>query len=72
LLFRAQGLQVGVVGSDGKVDLHSVQIGRDFGQKVEVLSGVSASDQVIVNPSDSLVSGTTVRLAEAPKALASK
>jgi len=72
LLFRAQGLQVGVVGSDGKVDLRNVQIGRDFGQKVEVLSGVDANDQVIVNPSDSLVSGTTVRLAEAPKALASK
>jgi hypothetical protein len=52
--------------------LHSVQIGRDFGQKVEVLSGVSASDQVIVNPSDSLVSGTTVHIAEAPKTVASK
>jgi membrane fusion protein (multidrug efflux system) len=72
LLFRAQGLQVGVVGSGGKVELRSVQIGRDFGQKVEVLSGVSASDQVIVNPSDSLVDGTSVRLAEAPKAMASK
>jgi hypothetical protein len=72
LLFRAQGLQVGVVGSDGKVDLHNVQIGRDFGQKIEMLSGVSASDQVIVNPSDSLVSGTIVRVAEAPKSLANK
>ena len=72
LLFRAQGLQVGVVGSDGKVDLRNVQIGRDFGQKVEVLSGVGPSDKIIVNPSDSLVSGTTVRIAEAPKALASK
>lgn len=72
LLFRAQGLQVGVVGPDGKVDLHSVQIGRDFGQKVEVLSGVDASDRVIVNPSDSLVSGATVRIAEAPKTVASK
>ncbi len=72
LLFRAQGLQVGVVGTDGKVDLHSVQIGRDFGQKVEVLSGVDASDRVIVNPSDSLVSGATVRIAEAPKTVASK
>jgi len=72
LLFRAQGLQVGVVGTDGKVDLRSVQIGRDFGQTVEVLSGVDASDKVIVNPSDSLVSGTTVRLAEAPKTVATK
>jgi RND family efflux transporter MFP subunit len=72
LLFRAQGLQVGVVGSDDKVELRSVQIGRDFGQKVEVLSGVSATDRVIVNPADSLVGGTTVRVAEAPKAMASK
>ena len=72
LLFRAQGLQVGVVGSNGKVDLHSVQIGRDFGQRVEILSGVETGDQVIVNPSDSLVNGTTVRLAEAPKTVTSK
>ena len=72
LLFRAQGLQVGVVGSDGKVELRSVQIGRDFGQKVEILSGVDAKDQIIVNPSDSLVSGTTVRVSETPKTVASK
>jgi membrane fusion protein (multidrug efflux system) len=72
LLFRAQGLQVGVVGADNKVELRSVQIGRDFGQTVELLSGVEASDRVIVNPSDSLVSGTTVRIAEEPKAVASK
>jgi len=65
LLFRAEGLQVGVVGPDKKVDLHNVEIGRDFGQKVEVLSGIGPADQVIVNPADSLVSGTTVRIVEA-------
>ena len=65
LLFRAEGLQVGVVGPDKKVDLHNVEIGRDFGQKVEVLSGIGPADQVIVNPSDSLVSGTIVRIVEA-------
>ncbi len=64
LLFRAEGLQVGIVGPDNKVELHSVQIGRDFGQTVEVLSGVGSKDRVIVNPSDSLVSGTTVRILE--------
>jgi membrane fusion protein, multidrug efflux system len=72
LLFRAEGLQVGVVGPDKKVDLRSVEIGRDFGQKVEVLSGVGPADQVIVNPADSLVSGTIVRIAEAPKTEAAK
>ena len=67
LLFRAEGLQVGVVGLDNKVELRNVQIGRDFGQKVELLSGVEPTDHVIVNPADSLVSGTTVRVAEGPK-----
>jgi RND family efflux transporter MFP subunit len=65
LLFRAEGLQVGVVGPDDKVDLRSVSIGRDFGQTVQVLAGVGPSDRVVVNPSDSLVSGTAVRIAEA-------
>ena len=68
LLFRAEGLQVGVVGPNNKVELHSVQIGRDFGQNVEVLSGVGSQDRVILNPSDSLVSGTTVRIAESAPA----
>lgn len=65
LLFRAEGLQVGVVGPDNKVDLRQVEIGRDYGQTVELLSGVGPTDRVIANPSDSLVSGTTVRVAEA-------
>jgi len=65
LLFRAEGPQVGVVQPDGKVELRTVKLGRDFGQTVEILAGVSAIDQVILNPSDSLASGTTVRIAEA-------
>ncbi len=68
LLFRAEGLQVGVVGPGDKVDLRSVSIGRDFGQTVEVLAGVDPTDRVVVNPADSLVSGTTVRIAEASPA----
>jgi hypothetical protein len=64
LLFRAEGLQVGVVGPDNKVELRKVDIGRDFGQTVEVLSGVSPTDHVIANPSDSLVNGATVRITE--------
>jgi RND family efflux transporter MFP subunit len=63
LLFRAEGPQVGVVGLNGKVELRSVTLGRDFGPTIEIISGVSPSDQVILNPSDSLVSGTTVRVA---------
>jgi len=63
LLFRSEGLQVGVVLTNGKVELRSVTLGRDFGPTVEVFDGVKPSDRVILNPADSLVSGTTVRVA---------
>jgi hypothetical protein len=39
-----------------------VQIGRDFGSEIEILSGVAAEDRVILNPADSLLSGTPVRV----------
>ena len=48
---------------DGKAVLTPITIGRDFGNSVEVLTGVNTSDQIIENPSDSLTSGTEVRLA---------
>jgi membrane fusion protein (multidrug efflux system) len=67
LLFGSQGMQVGVVDSGGKVDVRTIRVGRDFGQSVEVLDGLSASDHVIVNPSDSLASGMIVRVAEPTK-----
>ena len=65
LLFRAEGPQVGVVAPDGKVELHSVTLGRDFGPTVEIVGGVGPTDRVILNPADSLVGGTRVRVAEA-------
>ena len=65
LLFRAEGPQVGLVLADGKVELRSVKLGRDFGATVEIQDGVAPTDRVILNPADSLVSGTTVRVAEA-------
>jgi RND family efflux transporter MFP subunit len=64
LLFRAEGPQVGVVQADGKVELRSVKLGRDMGQTVEILAGVSPKDRVVLSPSDSLASGTTVRIAQ--------
>jgi RND family efflux transporter MFP subunit len=63
LIFRGKDLQVAVVDSNGVVQLRSVRVGRDFGVHSEVLSGLSPSDKIIVNPSDSLTTGTTVRLA---------
>jgi RND family efflux transporter MFP subunit len=62
LLFRSEGLRVGVV-RNGIAQLVPVKIGRDYGDKVEILTGLEASDQVILNPSDSLIDGTAVRLA---------
>lgn len=59
LLFRKEGLQVGIV-RDGKVDLVPIKIGHDYGDSVEVISGVKATDDVVLNPADSLESGTSV------------
>src|SRR5262244_979029 len=63
LIFRGKSLQVAVVDANGVVQLRDVKVGRDFGIQSEVLSGVTESDKVVVNPSDSLTSGTTVRVA---------
>jgi len=62
LLFRAEGLRVGVV-RDGIAQVIPVTIGRDYGSTVEIVSGLLPGDSVILNPADSLVSGTPVRMA---------
>jgi RND family efflux transporter MFP subunit len=72
LIFRAQGLQVGVVRADDTVELRPVQVGRDFGQTVEVLGGVTSADRVITNPTDSLVDGAKVQIAATPEVVAKK
>ncbi len=59
LLFRRDGLQVGLV-RDGHVQLVPVKIGRDYGDTVQIVSGLQASDAVIVDPSDSLIDGLAV------------
>jgi RND family efflux transporter MFP subunit len=63
LIFRSQGLQVAVAGPDGRAKLKAIVEGRDFGTAVEVLSGISDNDRVIINPPDSLSDGSTVRIA---------
>jgi len=70
LLFRSEGLQVGVV-RNGRAELTPIKIGRDFGATVEVVAGLQQKDQVIVSPSDSLTSGTAVQVS-APAAGGSK
>jgi RND family efflux transporter MFP subunit len=64
LIFRSEGLRVGVV-KDGKVVLTSVTPGHDFGNEIEIVSGLTANDQVIINPPDSIVSGQAVQIVQA-------
>src|SRR5881392_1010419 len=68
LIFRGKSVQVGIVDAKGVVQLRDVKVGRDFGVQSEILSGVIESDKVIVNPSDSLTTGTVVHVAAAPAA----
>jgi RND family efflux transporter MFP subunit len=64
LLFRNGGSAVGVVTSDGKVEIRKVQIGKDLGTRLEIAKGLSPTDQLIVNPSDSLNNGMKVHVVE--------
>ena len=66
VLFRAAGLQVATVDDHKRVKLKSIVQGRDFGNTIEVLSGLAADDVVILNPSDSLTDGAPVRIATPP------
>jgi RND family efflux transporter MFP subunit len=60
LLFR-DGMQAATIDGDSHVVLKRITIGRDYGKSVEVLSGISAGEKVIVNPPDSLDNGQEVR-----------
>jgi RND family efflux transporter MFP subunit len=61
LIFRAQGPQLGLVDpKTSLVHLQDIKIGRDLGNRIEVVDGVKAADEVIVNPSDSLGEGAKV------------
>ncbi len=61
LLFRAEGLRVGVV-HNGRVHLQPVTIGKDNGSSLEIATGLSAGDQVILNPADSLAEDQQVHV----------
>jgi RND family efflux transporter MFP subunit len=64
LLFRSEGLQVGLV-RDGKAVLSAVTHGHDFGNQIEIVSGLKPDDQVIINPPDSIVTGQQVQIVQA-------
>ena len=68
LLFRAQGLQVALVGADHRVHLQDVRLGLNLGATVQVVSGLKDTDELIANPSDGLLEGETVDVVHAPAA----
>jgi hypothetical protein len=64
LIFRSEGLRVGVVKA-GKVVLTAVTPGHDFGNEIEIVSGLKSDDQIIINPPDSIVHGQPVQIVQA-------
>jgi multidrug efflux system membrane fusion protein len=70
MLFRSEGPQVAVVDANRKVQLRPITIGRDYGTTLEILGGISAADQVVINPPDSLEDGQLVNVAMAPANMA--
>jgi len=63
LIFHSEGLQVGIVRNENRASLAKITLGHDFGNEIEVVSGISADDLIISNPPDSLIEGETVRIA---------
>ena len=68
LLFRGDGMHVATVDDNGQVVMKSVTVGRDYGSDIEIVQGLSADDNVILSPPDSLTDGVDVRVAAPPKA----
>jgi RND family efflux transporter MFP subunit len=64
LIFRSEGLHVAVV-KDGNVELAAVTAGHDFGNEIEIVSGLHDGDQVVINPPDSIVHGEKVQIVQA-------
>ncbi len=67
LIFRSAGSQV-AVAENGHAHLRTVTIGRDFGTKLEIVTGLSDTDEVILNPPDSLAEGQPVAVQQSPAA----
>jgi RND family efflux transporter MFP subunit len=63
VLFRAAGLQVATLDAEHRVKLKSIVQGRDFGNTIEVLSGLAPNETVVLNPPDSIADGVVVRIA---------
>jgi len=65
LMVRAEGTQIAVVGPDSTVHLQKIVIGRDYGDRLEVLQGLQIGDRIIANPDDNAREGVKVDAVEA-------
>ena len=70
LIFRSAGSQVAIVDAQGIVHLKNVTIGQDYGTSLEITSGVTKADRIVINPSDSLADGASVQTTEIANPLA--
>jgi RND family efflux transporter MFP subunit len=68
LVVRSDGPQVAVIGPDDTVHFTRIQLGRDYGDRLEVLSGLEDGQRLAVNPSDSVREGAKVKPVAAEKA----
>ncbi len=64
LLLRGEGPRVAVVDEKGVVSLKAVELGKDFGAKAEVLSGITVADRLVLNPPDGLADGDRLQVVE--------
>ena len=67
LMIRGSGMSVAIVDAQGRIALKPIKIGRNYGENLEVLEGVTTEDQLVLNPSDSLTDGDQVSVAPAAK-----
>jgi RND family efflux transporter MFP subunit len=65
IIFRTEGVRIALVGADGKVILQPVTLGRDYGNSLEVVSGLNGGERIIINAPDSIEAGQAVRVAGA-------
>lgn len=64
LLLRGEGPRIAAVDDKGTVKLHPVELGKDFGAKVETLSGIIVSDKLVLNPPDGIIDGDHLEVIE--------
>jgi RND family efflux transporter MFP subunit len=63
-IFKSAGMQVATVQNGKTISLVPITIGRDFGTEIEIVAGLKGDESVVLNPPDSLINGSIVRLAE--------